>query len=131
MSIRRLSQLLWLALVFSVPMPFFLVEIGREPVAGVAALLGLTLAWIAVEGSHGALAWSAALLAGQVLLGMALLAAASVLATRLAHRVTGRYSALVVGVLVVAMFTVALARPIYRTPFRGDGLHANLVEVFE
>ncbi|MFN2377470.1 MAG: hypothetical protein ABR538_13105, partial [Candidatus Binatia bacterium] len=127
MTTRRISQVLWLALVFSVPLPFFLVEVGREPVAGVAALLGLTLAWIVVEGSHGALAWSAALLASQVFLGMALLAAASVVATRLTHRVTGRYTALVVGLLVVALFTVALARPIYRTPFRGGGLHATLV----
>ena len=131
MTRRFASGLLWLTLVLCVPFPFFLVEVGRQPVAAIVQMLGVTLVLIATEGSDGAASLAAWILAVQVLLGMAILAAVSALVTGALYRILGSRGAAAVTVLIVSILAVALTQPIYLTPFRASGLHATLAEVFQ
>lgn len=123
--------LLWLTLVLCAPVPFFLVEVGFQPVAAVAQLLAVTLLLIATEGSSGAVTLAAWMLAVQILLGLGILALCSRALLRILDRVLGTRAAAATFVLVAAIFAVALTQPIYRTPFRSAGLQATLAEVFE
>ena len=131
MTRRLASGLLWLTLVLCVPLPFFLVEVGHQPVAAIVQLLGVTVALIAVEGSDGAASLAAWMLAAQALLGMVVLALAATVLVRSIYRVAPARGGAAVLVLIAAILAVALTQPIYITPFRAAGLHATLTEVFE
>ena len=131
MTRSRCTGLLWLALVLCAPIPFFLVERGREPVAALTAMLGAVLALIISEGAAGAVGLAAWMLGAQILAGTLVLAAVAILTTRLLDRVAGGARDAVIGILVVALVSIALTQPIYRTPFRTGGLHATLAQVFE
>ena len=131
MTSRFQSRLLWLALVVCMPLPFFLVETGHEPVAALAEMLAVTLALIAIEGTGGAAVLTAVILAVQVILGLLLLRVVSIAIIRLFERMAGERSANATLLLVVVLLGLAFTQPIYRTPFRTAGLHATFAEVFE
>lgn len=131
MSRRTLSRILWLALLVAAPVPFFLVEIGLEPVASMIQKLGVTLVLIAGEGSQGAIALAAWILGVQAAVAAALLWIVARLVTRAVERTLGERAPVVVLTIAVALVVVAFTVPIYRTPFRTSGLHATLLEVFE
>lgn len=129
---RRIPSLvLWLTLMVCAPLPFFFVEVGRQPVAALMQMLAVTLSLIATEGSSGAVTLAAWILGVQVALGMVVLAVATLVVTRLFERSFGRRSEAAMFVLVAAILAVAIREPIYRTPFRAAGLYATLGEVFE
>jgi hypothetical protein len=131
MSRRALALLLWLAFLVTVPVPFFLVETGFEPVAALVMKLGFTLVLIAADGGAGAITLSAWILGVQTVLAIAalwVLAGVSVRAIARAFR--GRPSAAVFA-LAAALVVVACTLPIYRTPFRQGGLYSTLPQVFE
>lgn len=125
------TRLLWFALVLCVPLPFFLVETGYEPVAALVQKLGVTIQFIAAEGGSGAASLVAWMLGVQALIGIAVLGLVSITTTRVLDRLAGARGGAVVFVLIAALFAVALTQPIYRTPFRVAALHATLAEVFE
>ena len=131
MTRRSVARLLWVALVFCVPVPFFLVETGFEPVAAIAQLLAITLALIAVEGTGGAVVLAAVILGVQVLAGLVLFRVIAGLVTLLAERTAGRYRTPAVLLLAIAILLVAMTQPIFRTPFRTTGIHSTLIEAFE
>ncbi len=131
MTRARRFLLLWLALVLCAPLPFFLVETGRQPVAAIAQMLAVTVALMITEGSGGALPLAAGILGGQILIGALVLALVSIGVLRVLDRTLGEHAEVASVLLVVAIFAAALALPIYRTPFRASGLHATLAEVFE
>lgn len=128
---RRPALLLWLALMTCAPVPFFLVENGRQPAVALLQMLGVTLLLLGTEGRGGAAPLVAAMLAGQVLLAALVFAAAASLAARGLVRAAGRRATAAAAALALLMVVAALTVPVYRTPFRGGGLHATLSEVFE
>ncbi|HXC52819.1 MAG TPA: hypothetical protein VN634_18180 [Candidatus Limnocylindrales bacterium] len=123
--------LLWFTLVMCVPLPFFLVEIGQQPLAGLLQIFGVTLTLIATEGSSGAVTIAAWMLGVQLLLGAALLTLATSVIMRMLRRGLGENATLGTYALVAVIVAVAVTQPIYRTPFRAAGLHATLGQVFE
>ena len=131
MSRRGSLVVLWLALLLCVPIPFFLLEMGREPVVGIVQLLGVTVALIATEGPGGAAPTAAFVLAAQVLLAAAVLAVVAVLLERILDRLFGRQRPAAIFVLVAVALVLACTQAIYVTPFRTAGLHSTLPEVFE
>lgn len=131
MSRRGSFLVLWLALLVCAPLPFFLLEVGREPVLGIVQLLGVTLALIATEGPGGAAPTVAAVLAGQALLAAPVLAVVAWLLERVLDRFLGPRRLSAILVVVVVAFVAACTQAIYVTPFRTAGLHSTLPEVFE
>lgn len=131
MAGRVPTILLWLTLVLCAPLPYFLIEVGRQPVAAVMQMLAVTLTLIVAEGSSGALPLTAWILGIQVLIGLLVLALAARLAMRLIERLFAERAALATWVLIFAIVSLSLSQPIYVTPFRATGLHATLAEVFE
>ncbi|HEY2774576.1 MAG TPA: hypothetical protein VGK20_11075 [Candidatus Binatia bacterium] len=128
---RHHSFLLWIALLLCAPLPFFLLEVGHQPLIATAQLLVVTLALIASEGASGALTVTAWILALQILLGAIAFGMLSIVVTRALDRALGARAVPATMVLIVVMFAVALTQPIYRTPFRTTGLQSTLPEAFE
>ncbi len=114
-----------------VPVPFFLVETGRQPVASLLQMLGVMLALLFTEGSAGAIVLATAILAVQAALALAVFGAVATVATRGLCRLAGDRGPALTLLVVASMLAVAMTQPIYRTPFRSAGLHATLGEVFE
>lgn len=131
MTRRRATRLLWITLALCVPVPFFLVETGQQPVASLLQMLAVMLALIATEGSGGAIVLATAMLAVQAAVALAVFGVVAIGVTRLFCRFAGERGPALTLLLVAAMLAVAMTQPIYRTPFRTAGLHATLGEVFE
>lgn len=131
MNRRRATRLLWITLALCVPVPFFLVETGQQPVASLLQMLAVMLALIATEGGAGAIVLAAMMLAVQAAVALAVFGVVAIAVTRLLCRVAGDRGPALALLLVATMLTVAMTQPIYRTPFRSSGLHATLGEVFE
>jgi hypothetical protein len=125
------SLLLWLTLVLCLPLPFFLVETGQQPLAGLVQILGVALVLIAKEGSSGAVATAAWIIGVQIVLGAVVLTMLTTLLMRILRRSLGRRSALATYLLVAVIVAIAVTQPIYRTPFRAAGLNSTLGQVFE
>ena len=131
MSRRALARILWLALLLTAPVPFFLVEIGIEPVAAMIQKLGVTLVLIAADGGAGAITLSAWILGAQALLAALVLWLSAHVAARAIVRAARGRATVVVLAIVAALFVVAFTVPVYRTPFRTGGLYGTLPQVFE
>jgi len=131
MRSRLPTILLWLTLVVCAPLPYVLVEVGRQPVAALLQMLVVTLSLMAVEGSSGALPLTSWILGAQIVLQMLVLALIAHLVVRLLRRFFAERTATATWVVIAAIVGVALLEPIYVTPFRTGGLHATLAEVFE
>jgi hypothetical protein len=131
MSIAAARRILWLAAVFVVPLPFFLVETGLVPAARVLMLAAVTVAVIITEGSLGAVGIAAALLIGQGLLYLAILWMLTGLLLRPLRRRSSRTVAVITATLVVVAIVCASMFEIYHTPFRTESLQASLLEVYE
>jgi hypothetical protein len=131
MSRRALSNILWLALLLTAPIPFFLVEIGFEPVAAMIEKLAFTLVLIAGEGGAGAITLAAWILGVQAAIAAVTLWLLARVVTRALERALGSRAPVAIVTIVATLFVVACAFPIYRTPFRTGGIQATLLEVFE
>lgn len=131
MTRRRATRLLWATLALCVPVPFFLVETGQQPVASMLQMLAVVLALLATEGGAGAIAVAAAILAVQAAVALAVLGVVAVVVTRVLCSLAGDRGPALTLLVVASMLVVAMTQPIYRTPFRSTGLHATLGEVFE
>ena len=129
--LRHPALVLWLALLVCAPVPFSLVERGRQPVAALLEMLGVTIGVMAVEGRGGAAPLVAAMLGGQVLLASLAFALVARLLARGIERTAGQRAGITALALAAAMIVAALELPVYRTPFRTGGLQATLAEVFE
>jgi hypothetical protein len=131
MTTRGLIRLLWAALIVCAPMPFFLVEIGLQPVAAILQMLGVTLVLMAAYGGAGAITLTAWILGAQVLLAIVALGIVASVVTHILVRALGSRASFAVYAIVAALFVVAFTVPIYRTPFRTGGLQSTLAQVFE
>jgi hypothetical protein len=131
MTPRSARRLLWIALLFTAPVPFFLVETGAVPVVRLLLLAGVHVAVIATEGAQGAVGIAAALLAAQAILAAGVLwgmaAATAAALARLAPRRMGLLTLL----LVAGVLGLAASVDLYRTPFRTASLRGGLFEIFD
>lgn len=131
MTRRHLAILLWLTLLICAPLPFFLVEVGNQPIVATAQILLVTVALMVIEGSAGAVTLAAWMLGVQLLLGTIVFGMLSIIVVRALDKAIGKRVMPAIFTIVAVIFLVALTMPIYRTPFRTTGLHATLSEVFE
>lgn len=131
MTRRSSAIVLWIALIFCLPYPFFLVETGHQPLAAIMQLLGYVVALLTVEGFGGVADLMVLILGTQILVGLGVLTVLARIFVALAFSLLETRGAVLVVALVAVLFSTSLAQPIYRTPFRTAGLHATLAQVFE
>lgn len=131
MTPRSARWLLWIALAFAVPVPFFLVETGAVPAVRLLFLAGVHVAVIASEGARGAAGIAAALLAIQGLVALAVLWGAAALGVAAIRRLAPRRIGLVTLLIVAAGLVLTASVDLYRTPFRTTSLRGSLLEIFE
>lgn len=126
MSLPRSRWLLWLVLFATVPLPYFAIEVGREPGVQLLVFALATGAMAATEPS-GMTAFIAGVFWAQALIYAGLLHLLAWLIVR--RPTTARGRALLIAGLAVALATASLF-PIYTTPFSRSGVHSNLFGVF-
>lgn len=128
---RTLSStrwLLWLTLLFTVPVPYFMIEAGRVPAAELIVFAALTSA-VALTDPDFASRLIAVVFVVQAGFYAALLYAAARLAARRLGRLAPGTRRLAVGLAAAACLAASLF-PIYRTPLARSGLKANLLAVY-
>lgn len=126
MSRPRARWLLWLVLFVTVPLPYFAIEVGREP--GVQLLVfALATGAMAVTEPSGMTAFVTGLFWAQALMYAGLLHLLAWLIVR--RTTTARGRAVLVAALAVVL-AIASLFPIYVTPFSRNGVRSNLAGVF-
>lgn len=131
MSPRAARCLLFAAFALTLPLPFWLVEVGAVPAARLVMLEGVLLAVIAAEGAKGAVGIAAALLGAQVVLYLVGLWLSAGLVLRPLRERSPRARAAVSAGLAVALVVIAASTPLYHTPFRTRALRGDLTAIFE
>ena len=126
MSLPRARWLLWLVFFITVPLPYFAIEVGREPGAQLLVFAVATGAMAATEPS-GMTAFVTGLFWAQALMYAGLLHLVAWLIARQVPTARGR-AWLVAG--LAAVLAVASLFPIYVTPFSRSGVRSNLIGVF-
>jgi hypothetical protein len=120
-----MTWILWLALVASLPLPYFMIESGRVPAAQLFLFAAVTTP-LAVTDPGFTTRFVAALFIVQSLLYGPLL---YLLARTAARRVAPRRRALVTGV-VLALLAVVAMLDVYRAPLSHGPGPTNIVGVF-
>lgn len=125
MSAKAARRILWLALLFCLPLPYWGIEVERGPAVRLLLLTIMTGAVVVTEGGFDAsIVGGLFLLQSLVVLGLLyLLARVLVRALPPARRGTA------VAVLVAALVALAL-QDVFRLPFARSGPQANLLGIF-
>lgn len=131
MTRRHHTALLWLGLALCAPVPFWLVQSGREPVAALVYKLVVVLGLIADEGGLGAARLVAWMLFGQAAFASLVLGLVAWLSVRALERALGERSGVATLTLLTVLLAFASVWPVYRTPFRTAGVASTLPQVFE
>lgn len=130
MSPRTMRWLLWLAALAALPLPIFGVGSGRVPALHHLELGALALAFTLLERAQGIGPLLSALFLGQALvLALALWFAAGLVAKLLSGlpplaRTRATFFLIVLGL------ALAIAQPIYRTPYSAHTARSNLIGVY-
>ena len=125
MSAKAARRILWLALLFCLPFPYWGIEVERGPAARLVLLAVMTGAVVVTEGGH-----DASLVAGLFLAqSLAALGLLYLLARVLVHALPPTRRRAVVAVLVAALLAVAL-QDVFHLPFARSGPQANLLGIF-
>ena len=122
--------MLWLALIFTAPIPFYLGGLEIAPLARGLFLSLLVWGVVATEGVGGFQGLFALLAAIQVLVGAGLLWCVAALAARVMRNTTPAIRALAVGAIVVALIGFSL-QDVYRTPLSSTRPQSSLFGLFE
>jgi hypothetical protein len=130
MTVRWRSRFLWLTLLVCVPVPFFLVEIGMEPVIAMMEMLLVTLVVVAAEGGAGAITLTAWILGVQIFVASLLLWLVARIVAAILTRVFGSRTDVALFAIIAALLVLGFTRPIYRTPFSTDAIDSTLPQVF-
>ena len=130
MSERTLRWLLWLAAVAALPVPLFGIGSGRVPPLHQLELGILALVFTLLERAQGIGPLLSAIFLGQALAYAAVLWLAARLAARLLSRLPPLSRTRVAFFLVVLGLALAIAQPIYRTPFSARSAHSKLLDVY-
>ena len=127
---RGARRLLWLALVFTAPLPFYLGGLEVAPLARLFFLSLLVWGVVLTEGTVGVHSLFSALAAVQLLVGGGVLWAVAALAARAFRSQTDTARAVVVGVIVVGLIGFSL-NDVYRTPLSSSRPESNLFGLFD
>ncbi|MDH3685651.1 MAG: hypothetical protein OEP95_05465 [Myxococcales bacterium] len=127
---RGARRLLWLALIFTAPIPFYLGGLEIAPLA--RGLFFSLLIWgiVATEGAGGFQGAFALLAAVQMAVGAGLLWCVAALAARGMRGATPATRAFAVGAIVVALIGFSL-QDVYRTPLSSTRPQSSLLGLFE
>ena len=130
MSRRALRWLLWLAAVAALPVPFFGIGSGRVPPLHQLQLGALALAFTVLERAQGVGPLLAALFLGQGLAyAVGLWLAAGLVAAALS-RLPPLSRTRAAFFLVVLGLALAVAQPIYHTPYSARSSRSTLLDVY-
>ena len=129
MSARAAGWVSFAVFALAVPIPAVGPFGGFVPAVHHAVLFAVTTAIAVVEGAAGPVLQILGLFAVHVLGTLALCGLAGWLVARLLAPLAPRTRALAVGVVGAALFTVAIAFPLYDTPF-GRTPHSNWFGLF-
>ena len=129
-SRRRAQLVLWLALLFTVPVPYYLGGFEVAPVVRLLFLATLVSGVLLTEGASGMQGPLGALAVGLALLWTALLYGASALLVRPAARPTGTVSVPLVAGATLALLALSLL-PLYRTSLSSVSAVSNLLGLFD
>ncbi len=130
-SRRTSGLLLYLALLLTLPVPYYLGAVEVAPVARLLFLSGLVLGVVATEGVAGYQGAFAGLAAVQSLLWpLLLLALARILVRVLERGVPARWRAGTLGLALLALGIVGLL-PIYSTELSSQGASSSLVQLLD
>ncbi|MGI9432321.1 MAG: hypothetical protein ACR2PQ_08915 [Myxococcota bacterium] len=127
---RGARRLLWLALIFTVPIPFYLGALEIAPLARGLFLSFLVWGVVATEGVGGFQGLFALLAVVQMVVGAGLLWCVAALAARVMRGATPATRAVAVGDLVVALIGFSL-QDVYRTPLSSTRPQSSLLSLFE
>ncbi len=125
MSQRAMAWILWLLLICTVPLPYFMIERGRVPAAQLILFAALTAPLVVTDPGFTS-RFVAALFVAQSLFYALLLAA---LARAVALRTPPPRRALVVVAIAVLLLAMALC-DVYRAPLSHGPGTTNIVGVF-
>ena len=125
MSQRAMAWVLWLLLICTVPLPYFMIERGRVPAAQLFLFAAVTAPLVVTDPGFTT-RFVAALFVTQSLFYALLLAA---LARAVAHRTPPPRRALVVAAIAVLLLAMALC-DVYRAPLSHGPGTTNIVGVF-
>jgi hypothetical protein len=130
MSRRALRWLLWLAAVAALPVPIFGIGSGRVPPLHHLELGVLALVFTLLERAQGIGPLAVALFLGQALAYALALWLAAGLAAGALSRLPPHSRTRVAFFLVVLGLALAIAQPIYRTPYSARSAHSTLLDVY-
>jgi hypothetical protein len=130
MDRTRTRWLLFTALLFLLPVPFFLVEFGRVPPARLFQLTGTLVALVAAEGGQGAVVPAALLIGVQAVFYATVAYAAAAVAQRLLDSLGRPVARIALFALVACGVVFASAAAPYVTPFSVHASQSNLLGVF-
>ena len=130
MSPRAMRWLFWLAALAALPVPIVGIGSGRGPPLHHLELGALALAFTLVERAQGIGALLSALFLGQALAYSAALWLAAGLAARVLSRLPPLTRTRAACFLVVLGLALAIAQPIYRTPYSAHAARSNLIGVY-
>ena len=129
MSPRAARLTLWATFLATLPLPYFMVEIGWMPVVWLATLAGLVSASALLDGFSGT--WLIALLFIAQTLGYAgLLYVTAILLVRLSRWLPEKGRGASVAVLVALLWGVAVTQRIFWTDLVNVDPRMSLLELF-
>jgi len=129
-SERATRWLLWLAALAALPLPIVGIGSGLAPPLHQLELGVLALAFTLLERAQGVGALLSALFLGQALAYAAALWIAAGLAARVLSRLPPLTRTRASFFLVVLGLALAIAQPIYRTPYSSRAPYSNLIDVY-
>lgn len=127
---RAARRLVWLALIFTAPIPFYLGALEFAPLARLFFLSLLVWGVVLTEGAGGFHSLFSLLAGVQLLVGGGLLWAVAALLARASRNQSDTARVMVVGVVVVGLVAFSL-HDVYRTPLSSSRPESNLLGIFD
>jgi hypothetical protein len=125
MSQRAMKWLIWLALICSVPLPYFMIETGRVPAAQLFLFAAVTAPLVVTDPGFTTRLVAGLFLAQSLLYGALLYIVARTVGRRVPPR-----RRLVVAAVVIALLTGMALLDVYRAPLSHGPQPTNIVGVF-
>jgi hypothetical protein len=130
MSRSAARWLLWLVLLITLPVPFFMGAQGLVPPIRVLFLAGIAAGMLLTEGAQGTAGMFAGLGVAQALIVVLLTLGLAALLARLIHRwLPQRLRTPVVILIAVSLLGVSLM-PIYDTPLSSSRMRSSVLQAF-
>lgn len=125
-----MTWLLWVALVATLPLPYFMIESGRVPAAQLFLLAAVTTPLAITDPSFTTRFAATFFVAQSLLYGILLYVLARLGAGLIVQRVAPRWHGLALAVIAVLLTVMALS-DVYHAPLSHGPGRTNLVGVFQ